>query len=177
MSEEYEDQEYKDQVAKEERIREVLADPNTATESNRVVEALKERGGHVNASTSLICDVHIKTAEQRINGTECYLNGVKVAKMFNVEFAHPVGNLPRVTLSVYPTQLEMKGKAYVEILAFCPNCRSRMDDDHESIRAKLESPLGSFAKEETTITKEGTSGEGMAGSGSYTNPSVELSEE
>jgi len=137
------DQEYKNQVAREEKIREVLADPNTKTESNRVVDALREREGHVSTSTDLLCNVLIKTADQRINGTECYLNGVKVAKMFNVSFEHPVGDLPRVTLSVYPTQLVMQGAAYVEVIAFCPNCRARMDENRESIHAKL------------TIAKEG----------------------
>jgi len=37
----------------------------------------------------------------------------------------------------------MQGAAYVEVIAFCPNCRARMDENRESIHAKL------------TIAKEG----------------------
>lgn len=70
--------------------------------------------------------IRIEAAKQ-VSGTRVWIDDVEIHKIRNVEFGHPAGDIPTVTLLLIPDKIEISGEvAEVHTLhsTICPQCNA-----------------------------------------------------
>ena len=67
--------------------------------------------------------------------TTVEVDGVAITSLTNVEFSHPVGELPRVSLHIMANEVVIEGDAKVSQMVFCPMCKDEMAENATSFAA------------------------------------------